>query len=47
MKSMTERNFKMEMLFLMPEEQVIASLLKGQTRAEQDRILAEFERGEM
>jgi hypothetical protein len=44
---MMERNFKMEMLFLMPEEQVIASLLKGQTSAEQDRILAEIERGEM
>jgi hypothetical protein len=37
----------MEMLFLMPEEQVIAGLLKGQTSAEQDRILAEIERGEM
>ncbi len=37
----------MEMLFLMPEEKRLVETLKGQTRMEQDRILAEFERGEM
>lgn len=37
----------MEMYLLTTEERMLIELLKNQPRAEQDRILAEFERGEM